>query len=133
MDDEDSLDSYFESDTGTSAYNSDAPLASDTGGAFNAASNPLNAAPDAGGGNGSYPSILQNTLTQGLSDAVVSATEFGLGSLVDRLTVNTNAQTTAAAAPAVKPGITVFGNISPGYLILGALGIFVVITMFRKG
>lgn len=129
--DQNSLDSNFQTDTGTSPYYANDTLSSDTGGAINSAVTPLNAPPDASGGNGSYPSALQQTLTQGLSDAVVSATEFGLGSLVDRLNVNTYAQTVAAAAPAAKPGVTVFGHVSFGWLIVGALGVFVIVKLVK--
>src|SRR5271163_2369366 len=73
----------------------------------NSSANPVtsNSGPvDASGGNGSIPNVLQNIATQGLNDAVVSANEFGLGSLTDLLRVGAGGQTTAASAPSAPTG-----------------------------
>jgi hypothetical protein len=92
--------------SGTTAYN---PYTSTcaTGGVVNSAANPL-PAPDASGGNGNFLAPLQQVMVQGLNDAVVSATEFGLGALNDRLAVAAQGpvQPAAAQSPATaaKPG-----------------------------
>lgn len=124
----DSLDSDFTSDSGNSPYSTDT-LGSDTGGVFNASATPLTAPPDASGGNGSYASSLQSTLTTGINDALVSATEFGLGSLVDRITVGANAQASPAAAPGTVPNVG--SSIPWGLLIIGALGVFLVVKAVK--
>ena len=130
MDDEDfsSLDSGDSSDSGTSDYSTDT-LGSDTGGVFNASATPLTAPPDASGGNGSYVTGLQSTLTNGINDALVSASEFGLGSLVDRLTVGANAQVSPAAAPGTVPNVG--SSIPWGLLIIGALGVFLIVKAVK--
>lgn len=73
-----------------------------TGAVINSSANPVttNSGPvDASGGNGSFPNVLQNIATQGLNDSIVSAEEFGVGSLTDILRVGAGGHTTAASAP----------------------------------
>lgn len=99
--------------------------ASTTGGVINTAQNPL-PAPDASGGNGTFPSVLQQTMTQGLNDALVSATEFGLGALNDRLAVAAYGNVQPAAAQSPARG---FGSISPTtLLIIGAIIVVLVVA-----
>jgi len=100
--------------------------ASTTGGVINTAQNPL-PAPDAGGGNGTYPSVLQQTMTQGLNDALVSATEFGLGALNDRLAVAAYGHVQPAAAQSPNRGISV-GISSTTLLIIGAIVVVLVLA-----
>jgi hypothetical protein len=100
--------------------------ASTTGGVINTAQNPL-PAPDAGGGNGTYPSVLQQTMTQGLNDALVSATEFGLGALNDRLAVAAYGHVQPAAAQSPARGIGV--SLSPtALLVIGAIIVIAVLA-----
>lgn len=98
----DSLTSNASTTTGTTNYQTDSGTTGSTGSVINSSANPVttNSGPvDAGGGNGSIPNSLQNIATQGLNDAVISAQEFGLGSLTDLLRVGAQGQTTAASAP----------------------------------
>ncbi|SRR5579862_1567776 len=88
-------------------------VAATAGGVINSAQNPL-PAPDASGGNGTFPGPLQATLTRGINDALVSATEFGLGALNDRLAVAANGGVQPAAA--ASPGLNF--NLSPMALLL---------------
>lgn len=104
--------------------------ASTTGGVINTAQNPL-PAPDAGGGNGTYPSVLQQTMTQGLNDALISATEFGLGALNDRLAVAATGQVQPAATQSPAKGIV--GGISANTLLLIGAAIVVLILISHKG
>lgn len=88
--------------TGTTNYQTDTGSTGSTGGVINSSANPVtfNSGPvDASGGNGSIPNGLQNIATQGLNDAIISAQEFGIGSLTDLLRVGAQGQTTAASAP----------------------------------
>jgi hypothetical protein len=97
-----SLTSNAPTVTGTTNYSTDTGTSGTTGSVINSSANPIttNSGPvDASGGNGSIPNSLQNIATQGLNDAVVSAQEFGLGSLTDLLRVGAQGQTTAASAP----------------------------------
>lgn len=114
-----SLDSYDATNTsGSVAYNPNTNAGA-AGGVVNAASNPL-PAPDAGGGNGNFLSGLQQVMTQGLNDAVVSATEFGLGALNDRLAVAAGGQVQPAAAQSPAPGsLTVTGGALKWLLLAG--------------
>lgn len=87
-------------------------VAAGSGGVINTAQNPL-PAPDASGGNGTFPGPLQSVLTQGLNDTLVSATEFGLGALNDRIAVAASGLAQPAAAPSPAGFV-----ISPGLLLL---------------
>lgn len=99
-------------------------VAATAGGVINSAQNPL-PAPDASGGNGTFPGVLQGVLTQGLNDTLVSATEFGLGALNDRIAVAATGGAQPAAAP--SPGLS-FG-ISPTMLLLiGGVILFFVLA-----
>ena len=108
--------------SGTTGVDASTTTDSTTGAVINTAQNPL-PAPDASGGNGSFLSTLQTTLTSGLNDGIVSATEFGLGALNDRLAANASGNIRPAAAQGVPPS---FAGASIGkWLILGALGFLV--------
>jgi len=88
--------------TGTTNYTTDTGSTGSTGSVLNSSANPVtaNSGPvDASGGNGSFPNLLQNIQTQGLSDDVVSAGEFALGSLTDLMRVGAQGTTSAAGAP----------------------------------
>lgn len=93
-------------------------VAATCGGVTNTAQNPL-PAPDASGGNGTFPAVLQSTLTTGLNDALISATEFGLGALTCRLSV----AATGAVQPAAAQSPAIGFNVSPGLLLLIGLGV----------
>lgn len=108
--------------------------ASTTGGVINTAQNPL-PAPDASGGNGTFPSVLQQTMTQGLNDSLISATEFGLGALNDRLAVAATGQVQPVAAQSPAQGITPMaskGISQTTLLIIGAI-IVAVVLLSHKG
>lgn len=100
--------------------------ASTTGGVINTAQNPL-PAPDAGGGNGTYPSVLQQTMTQGLNDALVSATEFGLGALNDRLAVAAYGQVQPVAAQSPNRGLRI-GISSTTLMIIAAVVVVIILA-----
>jgi hypothetical protein len=118
-----SLDSYDATNTsGAVPYNPDTNTGATTGGVINTAQNPL-PAPDASGGSGSFLSQLQNTMTQGLNDSIISATEFGLGSLSDRLSVNANAAVQYASAQGVPARAAAKGP-SPLFLIGAAVAVY---------
>jgi hypothetical protein len=57
-------------------------------------------------------------MTQGLSEAAIGATEFGLGALNDRIAVAATGQTTPLAAQSPNRGL--LGGISPIVLLGGA-------------
>jgi hypothetical protein len=121
--------------TGTTNYNTDTGTTGSTGGVINSSANPVttNSGPvDASGGNGSIPNSLQNIATQGLNDAVVSAQEFGIGSLTDLLRVGAQGQTTAASAPSAPTAqqATGLGSI-PWWLWVGG-GALLVYWMVKK-
>jgi hypothetical protein len=111
-----------------------------TGGVINTSANPVttNSGPvDASGGNGSFPNILQNIATQGLNDANISASEFGIGSLTDILRTGASGQTTAASAPsaptiaqAAPPAKT--GPLGLPWLLWLAVGAAAVYLIVRK-
>lgn len=125
--DQSSLDAYAAYDSsGTVAYNPDTTVQSTAGGVVNSSNNPLVAPPDASGGNGSFLTPLQNAMTQGLNDTLVSATEFGFASLTDRIAVATGvARPVPAGAPVpVRSG---FGGLSPGLLIIGGAILLLVV------
>jgi hypothetical protein len=121
-----SLTSNAPTVTGTTNYQTDTGTSGSTGSVVNSSANPVttNSGPvDASGGNGSIPNALQNIATQGLNDAVVSAQEFGLGSLTDLLRVGAQGQTTAASAPSAPTAqaSTSFLGQVPGWLwVVGA-------------
>jgi hypothetical protein len=123
------LDSYDATNTsGSVPYNPYTNTGATTGGVVNTAQNPL-PAPDASGGSGSFLSTLQNTMTQGLNDSIISATEFGLGSLADRLSVNANANVQYASAQGVPARAFTKGP-SPLFLIGAAVAIYLI--FFKK-
>jgi hypothetical protein len=123
------LDSSFaDNSSGTVAYNPNTTVTDTTGAVINTAQNPLPAA-DASGGNGSFLSPLQNVLTQGLNDTLISATEFGLGAFNDRLAVAATGGAQPAAAQ--SPGIRKTAN-TTSWLIIGALVVFVVVLAARE-
>ena len=106
--------------TGTTNYSTDTGYDGTTGSVINTSANPIttNSGPvDASGGNGSIPNVLQNISTQGLNDAVVSAEEFGIGSLTDLLRVGAQGATTAASAPSYSTAAVVGGY--PAWLVIG--------------
>lgn len=125
---------------GTSNYQTDSWLGGSTGSVINSSANPVttNSGPvDASGGNGSIPNVLQNIATQGLNDAVISAQEFGLGSLTDILRVGASGQTTAASAPsapttAVNSGLAGAGPLGLPWLAWIALGGVAIFLLTRK-
>lgn len=124
------LDDFANSNaSGAVAYSADNYVDATTGGVINSVSNPLNAPADASGGNGSYLSSLQDTLTNGLSDSLVSAFDFGIGSLVDRYTVNANARVSPASAPAASISLS-RGALSKVLLFGGAA--LVVYLLIKK-
>jgi hypothetical protein len=95
--------------TGTTNYQTDTGWDGSTGSVINSSANPVttNSGPvDASGGNGSIPNALQNIATQGLNDALVSAEEFGIGSLTDLLRVGAQGKTTAASAPSYAVSVS---------------------------
>jgi hypothetical protein len=95
--------------TGTTNYQTDTGWDGSTGSVINSSANPVttNSGPvDASGGNGSIPNALQNIATQGLNDALVSAEEFGIGSLTDLLRVGAQGKTTAASAPSYAASVS---------------------------
>jgi hypothetical protein len=107
------LDDYAsDNSSGNVAYSSPDVNGATTGAVINSSVSPLTAPSDASGGSGSYLTSLQNTLTSGLSDSVVSASEFGLGSLVDRITGTPIGTVAPAAAPTPAPttASTLFSN-----------------------
>lgn len=100
-------------------------VAATAGGVINSAQNPL-PAPDASGGNGTFPGPLQGVLTQGLNDTFVSATEFGLGALNDRIAVAAQGFAQPAAAPSPAAGLGF--AISPmALLLIGGVILFFVL------
>ena len=104
-DDQSYLDALNASNSsGNSAYADPDTLGATSGAVINSSSSPLSAPYDASGGSGSYLSTLQDTLTSGLSSAVIDAGEFGLGSLIDRITVGPSGTVTPAAAPTPQSG-----------------------------
>ena len=109
--------------TGTTNYQTDTGYTGSTGSVINSSANPIttNSGPiDASGGNGSIPNSLQNIATQGLNDAVVSAQEFGLGSLTDLLRVGAQGQTTAASAPSAPTQQSTTSGVPTWVWIAGA-------------
>jgi hypothetical protein len=127
---QDSLDAGNVS--GTVAYNPQTTTQSTAGGVVNSASNPLTAPPDASGGSGSILTSLQNTLTQGLNDAAISATEFGLGALNDRLAVatGTGVVTPAAAQSRGRASVSLAAN-KGGWILIAALAAIVIYVATR--
>jgi hypothetical protein len=126
-----SLTSNAPTVTGTTNYGTDSGTSGTTGAVINSSANPVttNSGPvDAGGGNGSIPNSLQNIATQGLNDAVVSAQEFGIGSLTDLLRVGAQGQTTAASAPSAPTAqqSTGFFSSIPGWawLLIAGGGLY---------
>lgn len=122
--------------TGTTNYQTDTGTSGSTGSVINSSANPIttNSGPvDASGGNGSIPNILQNISTQGLNDNLVSAGEFGLGSLTDLLRVGAQGQTTAASAPSAPTSQASAGLLSavPGWAWLAG-GAILLYFLVRK-
>jgi hypothetical protein len=122
--------------TGTTNYQTDTGYDGSTGSVINSSANPVttNSGPvDASGGNGSIPNILQGIATQGLNDAVTSATEFGLGSLTDLLRVGAQGKTTAASAPSYSA--TVASSSIPTWLyVVGGIAVLaLVVHLANKG
>lgn len=119
--------------TGTTNYQTDTGYDGSTGSVINSSANPVttNSGPvDASGGNGSIPNVLQNIATQGLNDALVSAEEFGIGSLTDLLRVGAQGKTTAASAPSYAAGVQLSGN--KWLLIGGAVALLAVIVLIAR-
>jgi hypothetical protein len=116
---------------GSTNYITDSGTTGSTGGVLNSSANPIttNSGPvDASGGNGSIPTGLQQIATQGLDDAVTSATEFGLGSLTDLLRVGAQGTTTAAAAPSPQ-GNTLTSSGIPTWAYIAAAVVIVAIVI----
>jgi hypothetical protein len=122
--------------TGTTNYQTDTGYDGSTGSVVNSSANPVttNSGPvDASGGNGSIPNVLQNIATQGLNDALVSAEEFGIGSLTDLLRVGAQGRTTAASAPSYATGVQ-SGGVPTWAIAVGAIAILaLVIHLTNKG
>jgi hypothetical protein len=115
--------------TGTTNYQTDTGYDGSTGSVINSSANPVtsNSGPvDASGGNGSIPNVLQNIATQGLNDALVSAQEFGIGSLTDLLRVGAQGRTTAASAPSYATAVHA-GGVPTWAIALGAIGILALV------
>jgi hypothetical protein len=115
--------------TGTTNYQTDTGWDGSTGSVINSSANPVttNSGPvDASGGNGSIPNVLQNIATQGLNDALVSAEEFGIGSLTDLLRVGAQGRTTAASAPSYA--VSVSGV--PKWVLIGGVVAVVALIVF---
>jgi hypothetical protein len=121
---------------GTTNYQTCVYANGSTGSVINTSANPVttNSGPvDASGGNGSFPNVLQNVATQGLNDALVSAEEFGIGSLTDILRVGASGQTTAASAPSAPTSIQAGGLKAAGplglpwlaWIVLGGIAVFI--------
>lgn len=133
-DDSSFLDTYYDdNDSGRVAYGDPDSTAATTGGVINSSVTPLLAPPDAGGGAGSYLSSLQDTLTNGLASSADTALEYGLGSLVDRLTVNANRSLQPAAAPSVRASASLgLGSVLSSPMVwIGALAL-VAFLVVRK-
>jgi hypothetical protein len=122
--------------TGTTNYQTDTGYDGSTGSVINSSANPVttNSGPvDASGGNGSIPNVLQGIATQGLNDALVSAEEFGLGSLTDLLRVGAQGKTTAASAPSYATAVHT-GGVPTWLIAVGAISILaLVIHLTNKG
>lgn len=114
-------------DTSVTDYGVLTDVGSTPGGLINTAASPVSAPPDASGGNGSYLGVLQNTLTQGLTDAAGAYEDYALGSLSTRYAVNAQAQVATASAQARQ---VTFQSYLPWVLL--AAGIFVVVALVRK-
>jgi hypothetical protein len=115
--------------TGTTNYQTDTGYDGSTGSVINSSANPVttNSGPvDASGGNGSIPNVLQNIATQGLNDALVSAQEFGIGSLTDLLRVGAQGKTTAASAPSHSTAIANAG-VPTWAIAVGAIAILALV------
>jgi hypothetical protein len=115
--------------TGTTNYQTDTGYDGSTGSLINSSANPVttNSGPvDASGGNGSIPNVLQNIATQGLNDALVSAEEFGIGSLTDLLRVGAQGRTTAASAPSYAVSVS---GVPKWVLIGGVVGVLVLLVL----
>jgi len=116
--------------TGSTNISTDTGATGSTGAVLNSSANPIttNSGPvDASGGNGSIPTVLQQVATQGLNDAVVSAEEYGIGSLTDLLRVGAQGTTTAAAAPSAQGSFITTQSFPTWAWILGAIVLGVII------
>lgn len=113
--------------SGASAYNTDTS-AVDSGGSVNAAAPVTTAAADASGGNGSFLGVLQNTLTQGLNDDVISGTDYGLGSLTGLLTGNTEGEAAPESAPTTAANAQ--GTSTSTLLLYGGIAVGVILVIY---